>query len=147
MCSNKHLHLLKYILNDKRMQEIDFNIPDWNGQTPFQCALRQYTSAYALLLISVVEKNRTKSLPDLKVFSKKHGHPLHIAILSKKFDVALKMLKLAPKYVDHSVFSQIGANVMHLLFVKYEEDCQLAYKILTECMKLKNINPNLIDDL
>ena len=76
------------------------------------------------------------------MFSEKHGHPLHIAILSKKFDVALRMLKLAPEYVDPCVFSQIGANILHLLFVKYEEDCQLAYKILTECIKLKNINPN-----
>lgn len=57
------------------------------------------------------------------------------------------MLRLAPKYVDPCVFSQIGANVLHLLFVKYEEDSQLAYKILTECIKLKNIDPNLIDNL
>ena len=31
MCSNKHLHLLKHILNDSRMHNYDFNIRDKNG--------------------------------------------------------------------------------------------------------------------
>ena len=69
-------------------------------------------------------------LPDLNQNSLKHGYPIHIAVLSRKFDIALRMLKLAPGFVDVSVLSSIGANIVHLLFVKYEEDCELAFKIL-----------------
>ena len=76
----------------------------------------------------------TKKLPDLNQYHEKHGYPLHIAILSHRFDIALRMMKLSktgdgedgsgfPHAVDTTVTSQIGANVIHLLLVKYDKDC------------------------
>jgi hypothetical protein len=49
--------------------------------------------------------------------------------------------------VDCTVTSSIGANIVHLTFVKYEKNCELAYKILKECVNLKILNLNHIDNL
>ena len=76
----------------------------------------------------------------------KHGYPLHIAILSHKFEIALRMLRLGPKIVNPKITTQIGANIIHLLFVKYDKDSVLSYQILKECLRLK-VDVNHIDDL
>ena len=61
--------------------------------------------------------------------SLKHGYPLHMAILSHKFEIALQMLKLKDQ-IDPNVLNSVGANVAHLLFVKYDKDSVTAFKIL-----------------
>ena len=91
------------------------------------------------------DRKYTKKLPNLNEFHEKHGYPLHIAILSHRFDIAYRMMKLGksdaivggtefPYAVDTSVTSSIGANIVHLLLVKYDKDCDLAKKILEECV-------------
>jgi len=186
ICSNKHAHLLQEIIMTKNRnpnlitttinQLIDLNIKDTQNQTPILGAFRQLTSEYANILLQILELEKerfdnqiddndrrfnrkyTKKLPNLNEFHEKHGYPLHIAILSHRFDIAYRMMKLGknvhdkggngfPYAVDTSVTSQIGANIVHLLLVKYDKDCDLAKKILGECVKSKSINLNLIDSL
>jgi ankyrin repeat protein len=71
--------------------------------------------------------NKSKYPLDLNKQSLKHGYPLHMAILSQKFDIALYLLKMD---VDPHVLNTIGANLIHLLFVKYDKDLSLALQIL-----------------
>ena len=75
--------------------------------------------------------------------SLKHGYPLHMAILSHKFEIALQMLKLKDQ-IDPNVLNSVGANVAHLLFVKYDKDSVTAFKILKQCIEV-GIDLNLID--
>lgn len=47
-----------------------------------------------------------------------------------------------------TVTNSIGANILHLLFVKYEKDFKMTKKILYEIVKMRDtINLNLIDSL
>ena len=66
-----------------------------------------------------------------------------MAILSQKFDVAIYLLKMK---ADPNVLNTIGANLIHLLFVKYDKDLTLALEILKLCISL-GINVNLIDQI
>jgi hypothetical protein len=54
-----------------------------------------------------------------------------MAILSQKFDIALYLLQMR---ADPNVLNTIGANLVHLLFVKYDKDLDLALKILKKCI-------------
>jgi hypothetical protein len=72
----------------------------------------------------------------------KHGYPIHIAILSHKFEVALEMLNI--KELNPNVLNTIGANLIHLLFVKYDKDTMQAYSILKKCVQ-RGVNVNLVD--
>lgn len=53
---------------------------------------------------------------------------------------------MGPAFVNPTVLTSIGANIIHLLFVKYDKDAILSFKILKECISLK-IEMNKIDDL
>jgi hypothetical protein len=106
-------------------------------------ALRQLTSEYASILLEVNERNGEK-VPDLNFCNPRHGFPFHIAVLSQKFDIALRMLDL--DCIDATVKSNIGANIGHLLFVKYDKDPILAKKILFKCEEHK-VDLNHIDTL
>lgn len=66
-----------------------------------------------------------------------------MAILSQKFDVAIYLLKMK---ADPNVLNTIGANLIHLLFVKYDKDLTLALEILKLCISL-GVNVNLIDQI
>jgi hypothetical protein len=68
-----------------------------------------------------------------------------MAILSQKFDVALQLLKMKEE-IDPNVLNTIGANLVHLLFVKYDKDALLSQKILRECVNL-GVNVNHIDQI
>lgn len=113
--------------------------------------MRQVSEEYAAILLETVEhenkrqssasrprRRYSKKLPDMNICSQRHGFPLHIAILSHKFEIALRMLRTArfpgrkapPFAVDAAVTSSIGANIIHLVFVKYEKNPELAFKIL-----------------
>lgn len=85
-------------------------------------------------------------VPNLMMIHEKHGFPLHIAVLSHKLDVALRMLRLGPPAIDPHVLTSIGANVVHLLFVKYEKDAVTGFEILKECLKL-GLDVNHVDTL
>jgi hypothetical protein len=74
----------------------------------------------------------------------KHGYPLHISILTEKFDIALDILN-DPNCNPH-VLNTIGANVVHLLFVKYDKDLSLSIKILNRCISL-GVDVNLVDQI
>lgn len=146
---------------------IDLNQEDTHQQTPILGALRQVSEEYAAILLETVEveykrhslklkpkRMYTKKLPDLNVCSIRHGYPIHIAILSHKFEIALRMLRIAkrgpsvpPCAVDATVTSSIGANIVHLVFVKYEKNPVLGFKILLQCANLGNVNLNHIDTL
>lgn len=92
----------------------------------------------------------SRKLPDLNACSLRHGYPLHIAILSHKFEIALRMLRISgsgPFSVNASVTSSIGANIIHLVFVKYEKNPELGFKILQQCIKLGTVSLNHIDTL
>lgn len=80
---------------------------------------------------------------DLNRQSLKHGYPLHMAILSHKFEVALQLLSMEEQ-LDPHVLNTVGANVVHLLFVKYEKDPKTALEILRRCQQL-GVKLNLID--
>lgn len=57
------------------------------------------------------------------------------------------MLKLGPKLVDPNVLTtSVEANIIHLLFVKFDKDQETAVEILRECIKL-GVNGNHIDSL
>ena len=45
---------------------------------------------------------------------------------------------------DPNVLNTIGANLVHLLFVKYDKDLVLALDILKKCISL-GVNVNLVD--
>lgn len=64
-----------------------------------------------------------------------------MAILSQKFDIALYLLQMK---ADPNVLNTIGANLVHLLFVKYDKDLDLALKILKKCIQL-GVDVNLVD--
>lgn len=51
-------------------------------------------------------------------------------------------------YVDASVPTNIGANVMHLLLLNYDSDLEASRRLLYECLKLGSaMNFNLVDAL
>lgn len=81
---------------------------------------------------------------DLNKLSLKHGYPLHIAILTEKFDIALDLLHSAS--TNPHVYNTIGANIIHLLFVKYDRDAVTAFRILNRCLALC-VNVNLVDQI
>ena len=121
ICSNRHCHLLLDIINSKSNcvisdlinKNIDLNIQDINDQAPLLCSLRQPTSEYAKILFASIS-----CFPlNLNKISLKHGYQLHISILTEKFDIALYILN--DPNCDPHVLNTIGANVVHLLFVKY----------------------------
>ena len=98
ICSNKHSHLLQEIIKSPNShnqfsrlvnENIDLNIADNHDQGPLLGALRQGSSEYAKILL----QQKSNSPLDLNRFSLKHGYPLHIAILTHKFDIALELLK------------------------------------------------------
>ena len=102
---------------------INLNTLDAHDQAPLLAAIRQPSSEYAQVMLN----NKSKYPLDLNKQSLKHGYPLHMAILSQKFDIALYLLKMD---VDPHVLNTIGANLIHLLFVKYDKDLSLALQIL-----------------
>ena len=81
---------------------------------------------------------------NLNKISLKHGYPLHISILTEKFDIALYILN--DPNCDPHVLNTIGANVVHLLFVKYDKDVNLCMKILNKCISL-GVDVNLVDQI
>jgi ankyrin repeat protein len=48
--------------------------------------------------------------------------------------------------IDPHITTSIGANIIHLLFVKYDKDPDIAFKILLECVRL-GVDVNLVDEL
>ena len=101
---------------------------------------------FASVFLDKIEQKR--GIVDLNLLNQKHGYPLHIAILSHKFEIAKRLIFLNRRYqqVDVSALTTIRANIIHLLFVKYDKDSVLAYEILKECIRQK-VNVNHIDDL
>jgi hypothetical protein len=97
---------------------------------------------FASILLDINE--RSSRCPDLSICNQRHGYPLHIAVLSHKFEIALRMLDL-PGF-DPKVLSSIGANIVHLIFVKYDKNPELARKILVKCAQ-KGVEMNHIDTL
>ena len=81
---------------------IDLNIPDMTDQAPFLCSLRQTEEIYAKIMIDLiyleVEKpgysEWTKKLPELNKLNLKRGYPIHIAVLTHKFDSLQRLVKL-----------------------------------------------------
>ena len=67
---------------------------------------------------------------------------MHIAILSHKFDITLELLKR--KDLNPNMLNTIGANSIHLLFVKYDKDSVLAFEILKKMVQL-GVDVNLVD--
>ena len=53
------------------------------------------------------------------------------------------MLKLKDQ-IDPNVLNSVGANVVHLLFVKYDKDTLTAFSILKQCLEV-GVDLNLID--
>lgn len=147
LCSNKHPHLFEEIINTKSNsaisklvnQNYDLNVTDTHDQAPLLAALRQTSAEYPKILLSSPNLQRL----DLNQQSLKHGYPLHMAILSHKFEIALQMLTLKDQ-IDPNVLNTVGANVAHLLFVKYDKDAVTAFKILKQCLEV-GVDLNLID--
>lgn len=48
-----------------------------------------------------------------------------MAILLQKFDIASELLEMNDK-IDPHCLNTVGANIVHLLFVKYDKDSQTA---------------------
>lgn len=46
--------------------------------------------------------------------------------------------------IDPHVLNSVGANTVHLLFVKYDKNSKMAFDVLKRCIEL-GINCNLID--
>lgn len=131
---------------------IDMDIEDSSGQSPFLCALRQTLPDYSHFFLDVIEEKLkgndaiTNKIPDLHRANIKHGFPIHMAILSHKFEIALRILTIRNNLVDPHITTSIGANIIHLLFVKYDKDPDTAFKILLECIRM-GVDVNHIDDL
>ena len=68
-----------------------------------------------------------------------------MAILAHKFESALRMLSLKDQ-IDPHVVNTVRANVVHLLFVKYDKDAVTAFKILKQCVEV-GCDLNLLDNL
>jgi ankyrin repeat protein len=81
---------------------------------------------------------------NINQLSSKHGYPLHIAILSSKFDVAIEMLRVPG--LDPHVLNTIQANCVHLLFLKYDKEPGPAFEVLKMLVKMK-VQVNLIDSI
>lgn len=118
---------------------LNLDILDKHDQAPLLGSLRQSTSEYAKILIS----SPSVATIDLNRQSLKHGYPLHMAILSHKFDIALELLSMQER-LDPNVLNTVGANVVHLLFVKYDKDAVTAFQILKKCAD-RGVDLNLID--
>jgi hypothetical protein len=52
-----------------------------------------------------------------------------MAILLQKFDVASQLLEMGDN-IDPHCLNTVGANIVHLLFVKYDKDSETALQIL-----------------
>ena len=121
---------------------IDLSIEDSGEQSPMMSALRQTVPEFSSIILTAIERSRkvdnvrpaTWRVPDLNKPSSKHGYPLHVAVLSHKFDIAFRMLRLGKHVVNPSSLTSIGANIIHLLLVKYEKDPEWAFKILKLCV-------------
>ena len=159
ICSNKHPHLLQEVVMTKRKgyrvdlttllfnKNVDLNTRDANDQSPILAALRQVSGDFASIMLETIEqeyqrhyfhlkhaRNYPQRIPYLNHYHLKHGYPLHVSLLSHKFDITLRILKLIkppkgapnqPKFIyspDPAVKSSIGANIVHLLLVKYDKD-------------------------
>ena len=48
------------------------------------------------------------------------------------------------QHIDPHCLNTVGANIVHLLFVKYDKDSETALQILNQCLKL-SVNVNLVD--
>ena len=46
--------------------------------------------------------------------------------------------------IDPHCLNTVGANIVHLLFVKYDKDSPTALQILNQCLNL-GVNVNLVD--
>lgn len=149
ICSNNHAHLLLEIVRTKSSNpisvlvnsNINLNQLDATDQAPLMCSLRQASSEYAKIILSA---NSVHPI-DINKQSLKHGYPLHMAILSHKFDIACDLMRMTHK-IKPDVLNSIGANLVHLLFVNYDNDAVNAFKILKLCIYLK-VNPNLVDQI
>ena len=77
---------------------------------------------------------------DLNKISLQHGYgyPIHMSVLSHKFDTTLLMMENNDtRYlsnVDYHVLNTIGANIVHLLLVKYDKDTKLGKEVLKKCV-------------
>ena len=100
-------------------------------------------------MLELFEKNiQVGKLPDLNKINGKRGYPIHIAIQTGKFKIVLRMLNLAKtqKVIDPCIKSQIDANLIHLLFVKFDKDLKLANEILKQSIEL-GVDVNHVDTL
>jgi hypothetical protein len=148
LCMSESEHPIAKAVNSL----IDMDIEDTGGQSPFLCALRQGVPDYSHFLLDVIQeqcngnKAITQKIPNLQRANIKHGYPIHMAILSHKFEIALRILNMKHNLIDPHITTSIGANIIHLLFVKYDKDPDIAFKILLECVRL-GVDVNLVDDL
>jgi len=109
--------------------------------------MRQQIPDFCHVILDAIQLNKNaRKVPDLKRANVKHDYPIHMAILSHKFEIALRILLMNDDLVDPHITTQIGANIIHLLFVKYDKDPELAFQILLECIR-KGVDVNHIDDL
>lgn len=124
-------------------ENVDLNVPDNQDQTPLLGCLRQATSEYAKILLDSSSVHPV----ELNIKSLKHGYgyPLHMAILLQKFDIALQLLQMHDK-IDPHCLNTVGANIVHLLFVKYDKDAVTAHQILQQCLQT-DVNVNLVDQM
>lgn len=155
---NKHFHLLQELLLTTTEDPlsrlvnrcIDLGIHDKNGQAPLMCSMRQIHPDYAKLLVKVIKLGKagsqevTKKLPDVNEAHESHGYPLHVAVLSKKMEVVLSLLQVQD--TDASALTSFGANIFHLLLVKYDSDRDTCYRILQLCLE-KGVDVNHVDTL
>ena len=64
--------------------------------------------------------------------------------MTEKFDIALDILN--SETANPHVLNTIGANIIHLLFVKYDKDASLSLCILKRCIAI-GVDVNLIDQI
>ena len=148
ICSNKHPHLLQQIVKSKHdcplakvlNRNINLNNFDLMQISPLIGALRQQSSEYARILMS----SESTCQLDVNLHAGEHGYPLHYAIMSEKFDIALALV--SSREIDPHVLNTIGANMVHLLFVKYDKEATLAYEILKRSIEL-GVDMNLVDSI
>jgi ankyrin repeat protein len=130
---NGHIYLLQAsiaTLGMQRSTSFNINKTDEDNSTVLVLALRQKRLEFVKYLLRLPQISTT-------IYSHKYGLPLHVALHQSEFNLALKLLKRQDQLktpeesveLDVNVPNEQGNTAMHLLFINFSQDPELAAQV------------------
>ena len=114
------------------------NCEDEEGSTPLLLAMKNKRMEFIKFLLGYPQTNVNKGCP-------KYGCPIHLAIQSQEFKLAIKILKNKKsdsyRYIDINAKNVEGNNALHFLFLNFYANPQLS-RSLAKILIKKGVNIN-----